>query len=357
MINEKEVLLLQQGQNKLFMLLRSGSVFHLVSVDKRLMEETEEKLMQLYPCSDQTLREMKLNFQALTLRGVAISGPEAGDAVTLYTGKEKRKFVFSDDYDPEVLDAFFAGMERFQPPKKKRSKNPDAWRLAQQDEKLVPVMRTVKRVLLALSIVSSVLLVFHHPLWSALGILCSVTCGVLDLVYPAYFTLLEMSNGKKQKHAIGLGLSAALPLMVQTLYVFYRFNFLNFEIFLWAVAVALLAWVVFGFFGREFSERTGDLLAMVLLLALFGSGPIGMMNYLTDRSEPRQYVTCVDDMYVSSSSKGGDNYFCTILLEDGSEFDLQVQRGQYEQFSVGDTIEIATRAGGLGIEYIFLTED
>ena len=45
-VREGEYLLLQQRE-KLFMLLRGGSRFHLFTVDKRFTEEREEQLMQL----------------------------------------------------------------------------------------------------------------------------------------------------------------------------------------------------------------------------------------------------------------------------------------------------------------------
>ena len=70
-------LILQKGE-KLFLLLKNAEDFHLVSVDKRLTAEAEEKLLASYPCSDASLRELGIHFQRLTPRGVA-----AGDNVQI----------------------------------------------------------------------------------------------------------------------------------------------------------------------------------------------------------------------------------------------------------------------------------
>lgn len=348
---EGEYLLLQQKE-KLFMLLRHGNRFDLFTVDKRFTEEREERLMQMYPCSDQTLRELGVNFTALTLRGVAANGWEAGDSLILYVGKKKHRYVLSDDSTQEQMAKLFDGVEKFQMPKKKYSSS--NWRLEKQRKELVPVMRGIKTVLLILSLVSTAGLVFHHPGWSILGILVSVTCGILDLALPQYFTLLDMAKGSVQKNAIGLAFPAALPIMAQALYVFGRFNYLTFEIFFWSAGLGILVSVIFGLNAREFADRTGDLLALILLLVLFSSGPVGMVNSLTDFAEPETYRVVVEDMHISNGKS--DKYYCSITLQNGEEFDLQVTRAQYDTIEPGQILSIALHPGGLGIEYISLVE-
>lgn len=354
-VGEGEYLLLQQGQSKLFLLLRNGTQFHIVTVDKRLTAEAEEKLLNLYPCSDETLREPGINFRELFPKGAAVSGPDAGDTVILYMGKMKQKYVLSDDYSMDQVAAFFDGIEWFQPPKNKRKQDPDAWRLEEQTPALVPVMKRVKQILMVLSILSCGMLVFH-PLWSLLGIGVSIGCAVLDIRYPAYFTLLDMSKGSKQKHAVGLGFAASLPILVQALYVLHSFTFITAEIHVWSAAVGILTTLLIGCFAREFRERKRDLFAMVLLLCLFCMGPVGMANYLTDRREPQRETVCIENKYISSGTKSGKKYMLTICLENGTDVRLQVDRGKYEELSVGDEIAIEIRSGGLGIGYLSLPE-
>jgi len=350
-VREGEYLLLQQG-GRLFLLLGKAGKHHLVSVDRRLTQEKEEKLLQMYPCSEEALRELEITVSVLNVRGYAADDCEAGDDLVLYVGKKRHRYTLSDDSSPEAMDAIFSGVERF--PMQKKKYKPNQWRLAAQKKELVPVMKGVKPVLLVLSWASVAGLMLHHPLWSILGILVTVSCGILDLVLPQYFTLLDFGKGEKDEHAIGLAFPACLPMLVQAMYVFVRFNFLSLEIFLWSVGIAVAVCVVFGVWCREFAERTGDLLALLLLLAMFLAGPIGMVNGLTDRGPEDVYPVKVEDMHTSSGKN--TSYFCTVTLKNGEEFDLEVSKGDYESIAVGQTIVIALHEGGLGIEYISLVE-
>lgn len=348
---EGEYLLLEQ-RGRQFMLLRSGNRFHLFTVDKRFTEEREEKLMQLYPCSEETLRELGITFMAWYVRGVAASGCDAGEELILYVGKKKHRYVLSDDSTREQMAKMFDGVEKFPMPKKKYK--PADWRLEKQKKELVPLMKGIKTVLLLAALGSSAGLLLHHPAWSILGILVSVSCGVLDLVFPQYFTLLDLANGSKQKHAIGLGFPAAVPIMVQAMYVFARYNYLTMEIFLWSAGLGIVICIIFGLWCREMADRTGDLLAMLLLLVMFLSGPIGMVNVLTDRAEPEISRVTVEDKYISAGKSA--SHYCTVILKSGEEFDLEVTSDQYDAIAAGQQISIALHPGGLGIEYISLVE-
>lgn len=350
-VQEREYLLLQQN-DKLYMLLGGKDSYHLVSVDKKLTEEREAQLLRLYPCSEQTLRELGITVSALKVRGVAASGWEAGEELVLYVGKKKHRYVLSDDSSQGQMNAMFDGVEKFQMPKKKE--NSSGWRLSKQKKKLIPYMKGIKTLLLVAALGSSAGLLLHHPAWSLLGIAVSITCGVLDLVLPQYFTLLDLAKGSRQKHAIGLGFPAAAPIMIQALYVFNRYNFLTMEIFLWSAGLGILICIVFGLRCREFADRTGDLLALGLLLVMFLSGPIGMVNDLLEWEETRTYPVTVEDKHISSGKS--TNYYCTILLENGESFDLSVSKPDYDQINAGEQIVIAHHSGGLGIEYLSLAE-
>ena len=139
-VREGEYLLLKQGE-KLYMLLRNADRFHLFTVNKRFTEEREEKLMELYPCSEETLRELGVTFLSWYVRGVAASGSEAGDALILHVGKKKHRYILSDDYTQEQMGRFFDGVEKFQVPREKRKYNASNWRLNQQKKEWLPLMR------------------------------------------------------------------------------------------------------------------------------------------------------------------------------------------------------------------------
>ena len=126
------------------------------------------------------------------------------------------------------------------------------------------------------------------------------------------------------------------------------------EIFFWSAGLGVLICVVFGLWCREFADRTGDLLALLLLLAMFLSGPIGMVNGVLDFNKPAVYPVTVEDQHISSGKS--TSYYCTILLPDGESFDLSVSKPDYDEINVGQQIVIAHHPGGLGIEYISLVE-
>lgn len=126
-VREGEYLLLEQ-RGRQFMLLRSGNRFHLFTVDKRFTEEREEKLMQLYPCSEETLRELGLTFTAWYVRGVAASGCDAGEELILYVGKKKHRYVLSDDSTREQMATMFDGVENSPCPRKNTSLLTGGWK-------------------------------------------------------------------------------------------------------------------------------------------------------------------------------------------------------------------------------------
>ena len=355
-VREGQYLLAQQGQNKDFLLLRNGEQFHIVTVDKRLTEEAEERLLAIYPCHGAAIWELGINFRSVVPRGVAMAGPNAGDAVIFYIGKKKEKYVLSDDYAMEQVTAFFDGIQRFDPPKKKGKKDPDAWRLEEQKPELVPWMHRIKWVLTGVSVLSCVLLL-QSPVWGVPGILVSLACVALDIWYAAYFTLLDWGKGREQKHAIGLGLAAALPLLVQTLYVSRAYDFIGMKIFLWPVAAAVVVGLVMKGFAREFEGRTGDLLALVLLVAIMASGPVGLVNGLVDRDPPQVQTVCIEKKYISNGAKRGDHYMLAFSLADGREAQLEVSAGDYAYFEVGDAIGVELRKGCLGIDYVSFPEE
>ena len=295
---------------------------------------------------------MGVNFSVLKIRGVAAEGCGAGDRLVFYVGKKKLRYILSDDADPEQMNRMFHGVEKFPLPKKKYK--PSDWRLEQQKKELLPVMKGIKTVLLLAALGSCMGLVFHHPAWSIPGIVVSVVCGILELMYPQYFTLLDFGKGESSKHAIGLAFPAALPLMVQTLYVNARYDFLTMEIWIWSAGMAVAICVVFGLLVREFSDRTGDLLALLLLLGLFLSGPIGMVNGLTDWQRPVVYPVIVEDLYISSGKT--TTYHCTVTLQGGEDFVIQITEDEYNDLAVGQQITIAHHSGGLGMEYISYEE-
>mgnify|MGYP003293098304 CR=1 FL=1 len=82
-------------------------------------------------------------------------------------------------------------------------------------------------------------------------------------------------------------------------------------------------------------------------------GIVGQVNYLLDFSDGRIHYTEVVDQHVSTGKS--TSYYCTVLLENGEEFEIQVSRDLYRQIGVGSWVKITTYDGGLGMEYVAIT--
>ena len=136
---DREPWLLVQAGGKLYLLARNQQDFVFITVNKALTAEKEEQLQRSSSFSSLRLQEMGLSFRVLPgnqVRGVAVTGCEAGETLYFYPASgKKQKYVFSDDYEKEQIDAFFAGMERFTAPggtKRNKRKGPEDWRTERQ---------------------------------------------------------------------------------------------------------------------------------------------------------------------------------------------------------------------------------
>ena len=79
-------------------------------------------------------------------------------------------------------------------------------------------------------------------------------------------------------------------------------------------------------------------------------GIVGQINYLTDFGKPSIYYTQVVDQHISHGKT--TSYYCTVLMENGEEFDIQVSREMYQRNGTGNWVKTQTYSGGLGIAYI-----
>lgn len=346
---EGQYLLLQQGQNKLFLLLRSGNEFHIVTVDKRLTEEAEEKLLAIYPCSDASLRELGVNFQKISPRGVAVSGWEAGCPVILYIGKKRQKYVLSDNYGQKTIDAFFAGVPRFTPPQPKKSKHEEDWRKQNRDPDLYHRLRFVPPLLVVLMTVFSIGYVNYQTWEWYLGCLvCLVVPVILDIALPAYFTIMFPEKGK-EVDAWELGWIYFIHLLV--LIMFPGHNWLNENVFLlvWGIVGSSTA-LILGLFAEEFRRKKSSLLVIFLMVGLLGTFVVGHVNEAFDFSEPQSHILTVRELH-DSRSRRNSTYKCTVTLPDGRQVDLEVSRDFYMSLEIGDSVLVEQRIGALGIEY------
>lgn len=349
-LQEGQYLIVHQGQNKTFLLLRNGRLFHLVSVDRRLTEEKEEKLLTIYPCSDAALDELGLNIQRVSPRGVAVTGCEAGDTLCLYSGKKKQKYTLSDDSTPDAMDTFLDGIPRFTAPQTPaQKKNGQDWRKINRDSKLYHQLRFVVPVLVILMTVFSVGYLLNQTWKWYLGCLvCLILPVVLDIVLPSYFTLMLPARGK-ESNAWELGWVYFVHLT--TLILFHGHNWLNEDLFflVWGI-IGGGAVLILGLFAEEFRRRKAALFAVFFLVGILGTFVVGHVNEAFDFSEPQTYILTVQDLKNSSGRKNV-TYKCVVTLPDGRQAELETNRDTYMNMEVGQYVLVEHSVGALGIEY------
>lgn len=347
----EEPWLLCQNGRKTYLLAQNDRAYYRIEVNDALSYETEQWLM-IRGISEELLSELLLEFEVFPktqIRGVGIGGCGAGDSIYLYLKTDKRvRHILSDDYPKEQVDVFFSGIPRFTPPQAKNSKSGRDWRRENRDPELFDKMKYVVPVLSLTSVVFNVgYLYYENWMWYLGCLLCIAIPVLLDIVFPAYFTLLL--PGKEEKTDAW---ELVWPMFIHmlTLLIFPGKNWLNESLFLvvWII-VGGAAVLVLGLFAEEFKRKRSNLLIVFLAAGVMGSIAVGHVNEVFDFSEPETYILNVQDMHHSSGRN--DIYECTVTLPDGRKTDLEVSRSFYNALELGDKILVEHSVGAFGIEY------
>lgn len=358
--------LIIQNRSKLYLLLEYPDRYHIITVNDHLDSESEELILSSAR-SDAVLDEMRLSRETIMrddLRGIAIGGCHAGDAIVLYRGKEKLKYVLSDDYTNEYIDAMFVGIERFQPPKSVFSKKNNAdWRKELQDESMVTLMRAIGICLNIAGVSSFVITVFlgrQEPFCIFVSLAVSVVAIAMYLVFPQYYSIMGSKEYKKAgytAHVTFLEYSIMAPLLAVVLFSTYVFTVLDWTaVLISVVVISVLVLILLYSFSRELREHL-DLFFAVALVTLFISfGIVEQINHLMNFSPELPQTCVVTGTEHNRSSKGRDSYNCTVMLEDGSEVELPISRAEYKQLQAGDKALVYVGTGALGIEYAYFVD-
>lgn len=349
----KEPWLLVQEGSKLYLLAKDRQDFVFITVNKSLTAEKEEQLARSGSFSKPRLQELGLTFRTLPdnqVRGVALTGTEAGETIHFYPASgKKQKYVFSDDYEAEQIDAFFAGTQRFTAPTgSKKKKNARDWRKARQDPQIYEKLWLLSPSLTVLSFIFG----FAYRMrggWALylLSLVWVIAAVALDIVFPAYFTLIPAKKGEKKQARNLIG-----PLLVHgwLMVVGPGHNWLDWKWFwiLWLVC-GVLAVLVMGFFAEEFKREKSYLIYVLIIVGLFGCIEAGHINEALDFSQPQVYTLEVEDLHYS----GGKNssYKCSVILPDGREAEMEIKANFYKTLEIGDPVRVELSRGLLGIEY------
>lgn len=338
----------RMGKN-LYLLAKDENAYYLIEVGKNLDYATEEWLEQ-QGVSEDLLKELKLAFAYIprsNLRGVAITGNEAGEYIYLYLKSEKKKLVLELDYAPEWMDDFFAGIHRNAPPKAKE-KGGNGWRKEMQDKALFHKLRFVAPGFLITGTLLSIGYVATcHWILFTLSVLCAAAQIILAIVTPVYFTI-HLPKGRKKQNVWNLELPLTVILLI--LFLRSRFTWLSYEALWYIIPIgALLGWIVYGFV-VDLKQEKGGWFSSIVLGAFVAAVLAGQINEVYDFSPPERYVLEVEDL--RSTSGKNSRYLCTVVLPDGREVEASISVQLYRELEKGDLVNVSHDTGALGIEYV-----
>lgn len=331
-----------------YLLLKSPSHFHLIRVDVNLTESVMNRLLRIYPCDTNQLRQLGVHFSAFkaeTLRGVVIKGYQTGDMLELWLGDGVREYQLGTDYSDELLSRFFSGysITRRLPPK---------WEGL--DPKLI---RKITWGLNGISITCSVIFYFiskPYKLWSILCILCLLSAIGITLMYPSSFTLADDSKkqytNKGKGHLLPGCISLGASLGLRTLNDF-TFRDHAFEVLLLASFVT--SFVLYALYIRIHKEhRNGLVHAIVVIFAtiFISLGTVGQLNYLLDFNGADRQVAEVTDKQITRYTKS-TSYDCIVVFSNGESMELTLSARSYKEINIGDDVIVTHHSGAFSIPF------
>ncbi|MBO7245432.1 MAG: hypothetical protein J6V56_01570 [Clostridia bacterium] len=154
---------------------------------------------------------------------------------------------------------------------------------------------------------------------------------------------------------------AAVCLFARSFAIGRRYGFVSGEgaFYIAAAIGAALVTAVFGIliykkrivFQNDVKSKKASSLAIIfILLVIVTAGSLRAANHVFDTSEPVSVSTTVEDKYIKSRSKGGDDHYIIMQVEEG-ELKLDVERSTYDGYEKGDTINLKRHGGAFGIPF------
>lgn len=364
--------ILRQNKGE-YLIIRMGDEFHIIDCSEALTREKRLAVLES-GCTPAQMQEMglsgmtipKSDIEALTVTGCAFQ-----DDVIFYLSKKKLAFWFPKAYEQKKVDDFFRGIPRKQVKTRTRlkgGKNID-WRLKEQDEVCYQKLRPVGWVYNSLCvlicvypfILNSLDIRFHG--WLVFG-MCLIAV-VLDIVLPEYFSIIFYEDRTKRRIKIGGGRRAIRtrsirlgPGMAGIIVMFgivcdVHYNLVEQQVLLPALIMAAVGMILLVLFCREFQEELKERAAalLVYLCMAFAFNYLAFVphfNYALAQ-EPNVMAAPITDRHISAGNS--TSYYCTVMLPNGREMDVQVSSTEYGSLEPGDTLDIQYGTGFFGIEY------
>ena len=351
-------LILTKG-NKQYLLLRSDSQIHIVTIDRRMNDCTEEWLLAQHR-SVEAMNARQLSRNSIDISQIlkiSAEGTGAGSVIEIFHKQGKLRYTLSDDTSQENLDILFRNIRCFKP--WKPGNVPKDWRTRQQNSELRKKTNAWGTAVNITGFVSGVLTMALGYMTSWLCwicILCIIAGTALYCLFPAYYTLIEPPKGSrspKRAHLILYGITVpALGLIVACLTYGKILGWWRVS----AVCGVLSAGITWLLCKRSPElQCPGMILVTALACLVLSIGPVTAVNRLLDFGPQQLIRTEILDKNYSGSSKSGDTYYIYVMLE-GKRIGIRVWGSQYRALETGDTAQVVIREGALGIPYAELSE-
>lgn len=351
-------LILTKGNNH-YLLLRSDSQIHILTVDRRMNEQTEEWLLA-QPRSVAAMNERQLSRNSIDvtrIRKISAEGTGAGCVVEIFQQQGKLRYMLSDDTTQEDMDILFRDIPCIKP--WKPDNLPKDWRTRQQNPELRKKTKVWGTAVNVVGVVSGILtmsLGYMTPWLCWINLLCIVAGVALYCLFPAYYTMIEPPKGSrspKRAHLILYSISVpALGLIVACLT--YGKILSWWRVFaVCGILAAVITWLLCK--SSPELQTSGMVLVTGLICLVLSIGPVTAVNLLMDFGPEQLIRTEVVDKDISSGSKSGDTYILYVMLE-GEKTGIRVWGSLYRQLEVGDTARVVIRQGACGIPYAIITE-
>ena len=351
-LTERDYMLIYKGKQGYF-LLKRDTHFHLIRNDANLSKSKMNRLLRIYPCSNDQLRDLGVHFSAFkaeNLRGVVIKGYRCGDELELWIGNTA-KYTLGRDYSDEWLSAFFNGYTITR-------RLPSQW--TGLDPKSIHIISWTLNI--ASLVCSFLFCVLRTPykLWSILCMLCQIVAVALRLLFPASFSLEDESMEKKiaifrkeRRKGNLLIPSVIVPGLALTIRCLTDFTFSQ-DTFLTVLIVALLVAVaivtLYGILNKGFRNGVVNAIGIIFATVIVSLGILGQLNYVLDFSEPETYVVEVMDKEQDRGHKS-TSYHCTVALPDGEIMELNMGASTYRGIEVGKDVTVTYHGGAFGLPF------
>lgn len=350
-------LYLKRGKKNI-LLVRYFDKFHFITLDHRMHHQARKWLLAC-PRTEEEMDRWHISRSTIAVkyvRGVAAGGTGRGHVVQFYLTEGKRRYELKEDCDLSHMSALFVGLDSFDPPKQD-SKWQDP-RFAKQD----PTLRNYLWLLgwmLNLFACAGALMVWAAGFeikWVCwMTMLCIPLSILLYCLFPDYFTIFgEIRKYGKKKGALGLWGPLVCPvgMILGAISCYHIFDWWK----AWIIGAAAVVILAVALYLTAPVFRAWDKVGMLVLVGLLISGgPVLALNHLLDSSPVREIHTEVADKDEHHSTKGGNHYNVTVVL-DGEEMEFPVFRDFYSETEIGEIVTVEFHKGAFDIGYAVIEQ-